>query len=373
MKKVKNILLGVLLILVFIGFGFIIGTTLPPEVDAYFDSQSFIMIWVLIAAAAMVAIYLATIIHEGGHLIAGLLSGYKFLSFRVMSMVFIKIDGKIKLKFQNIAGTGGQCLLTPPPYSKDIPFKFYLLGGVLLNLITGICAIAALPFITNAFLYVFASLFALISVVLFAFLNGVPFSGEFVQNDGKTLQNVVKDETARKALYIQLAFISKITEGNSLSDMPDDWFYIERDKRDAMSSFPTVLYINRLIFDKEFERAEEAIEEILRDGLVPGLNKYMMVLELLFCKIMTDKEIDESKIFQKEINSLIKQMSGNPSIIRILYAYNLLYKKDAEKAEQLYQKFDSAAEKHPYAVEVEHERELLELAREKAEEQIEVV
>ncbi len=366
MKKVKNILLGVLLLLVFIGFGFIIGITLPPEVDAYFDSQSFIMLWVIIAVSAMAAIYLATIIHEGGHLIAGLLSGYKFLSFRVMSMVFIKIDGKIKLKFQNIAGTGGQCLLTPPPYSKDMPYKFYLLGGVLLNLITGLCAIAALPFITNAFLYIFASLFALISAVLFAFLNGVPFSGELVQNDGKTLQNAIKDETARKALYIQLAFISKITEGISLSDMPDDWFFIERNKKDAMSSFPTALYINRLIFDKELERAVEAIEEVLKDELIPGLNKYMMVLELLYCKIMTDKEIDESKIFTKETNSLIKQMPGNPSIIRILYTYNLLHKKDTEKAEQFLQKFDSAAPKHPYAVEVVHERELIELAREKA-------
>ncbi len=372
MKKIKNILFGVLFFAVFIGFGYIIGTTLPPEVDAYLDSQNFIMVWVLIAAAAMAAVYLATIIHEGGHLIAGLLSGYKFLSFRVMSMVFIKIDGKIKLKFQNIAGTGGQCLLTPPQYSENMPYKFYLLGGVLINTVTGICAVFLLPIITNAFLYLFVSLFALISVV-FALINGVPFSGELVQNDGKTLASSIKDETARKALYIQLAFISKITEGTSLLDMPDDWFYIERDKRDAMSSFPTALYINRLIYNKEFERAEEVIEEALRDDLIPGINKYMMVLELLFCKIMTDKEIDDSKIFQKEVNSFIKQMPGNPSIIRILYTYNLLYKKDTEKAEEFYNKFESAAPKHPYAVEVEDERELLEFAKQKAEDSLEIV
>ena len=42
--------------------------------------------------------YLQLIIHELGHLIFGLLSGYKFSSFRIFNFMLIKEDGKFKIK-----------------------------------------------------------------------------------------------------------------------------------------------------------------------------------------------------------------------------------------------------------------------------------
>ncbi|HHX55469.1 MAG TPA: hypothetical protein GX705_03890, partial [Clostridiales bacterium] len=53
------------------------------------------------------------IIHEMGHLIFGLISGYKFVSFRVGSLMLKKEKGKYVLKKFNIVGTAGQCLMGP--------------------------------------------------------------------------------------------------------------------------------------------------------------------------------------------------------------------------------------------------------------------
>ena len=47
---------------------------------------------------AFVAMGIHTIIHEAGHLIAGLMSGYKFLLFRIGSLTLIHSDGKYQLK-----------------------------------------------------------------------------------------------------------------------------------------------------------------------------------------------------------------------------------------------------------------------------------
>jgi len=55
-----------------------------------------------------VAIFLQIIIHEAGHLMFGLISGYRFSSFRVGSLMLIKKEGTIKLRRLSIAGTGGQ-------------------------------------------------------------------------------------------------------------------------------------------------------------------------------------------------------------------------------------------------------------------------
>ena len=63
---------------------------------------------------AVVLIFAHVIIHEGGHLVCGLISGWKYLSFRVGNLTLVKQDGKLKCKKTTVAGTGGQCLMIPP-------------------------------------------------------------------------------------------------------------------------------------------------------------------------------------------------------------------------------------------------------------------
>lgn len=91
----------------------------------------------VIMIVSFLLLFLQTIIHELGHLVFGLISKYKFLSFRIGSLTLIKIDGKYKLKSMKIAGTAGQCLLIPPEVEPNkLPITLYLLGGGLFNLIS---------------------------------------------------------------------------------------------------------------------------------------------------------------------------------------------------------------------------------------------
>ena len=61
----------------------------------------------------LVAFILQIVLHEGGHLLFGLLSGYRFVSFRIFNWTLIRQEGKFRLKRFGIAGTGGQCLMLP--------------------------------------------------------------------------------------------------------------------------------------------------------------------------------------------------------------------------------------------------------------------
>ena len=45
--------------------------------------------------AVILSYYLHIIIHEGGHLVFGLRSGYQFVSFRIGSLILYKEDGKL--------------------------------------------------------------------------------------------------------------------------------------------------------------------------------------------------------------------------------------------------------------------------------------
>ena len=112
----------------------------------YLDKNSISDIeFVIIVAGSILAIYLQLILHEAGHLIFGLLSGYEFVSFRVGSITIYKKDGKTHIGSYKLAGTGGQCLMAPPDLvNEKIPYVLFNFGGVIINIVTSIFIVVVL-------------------------------------------------------------------------------------------------------------------------------------------------------------------------------------------------------------------------------------
>ena len=134
------------------------------------------------------SIFLQVLLHEGGHLVCGLATDYRFVSFRIFNLTFIRKDGKLCIKRFSLAGTGGQCLLTPPERPlEDIPTTLYNLGGVLANLLTAILAflplltVDGLPYLLKFFLL----MLSLIGILL-AGMNGIPMKMGGIGNDATT-------------------------------------------------------------------------------------------------------------------------------------------------------------------------------------------
>ena len=152
---------------------------------------------ILLLIAGVIAFILQVIVHEAGHLVFGLLSGFKFISFRVFDLKIIKDEnGKLKIRFERLAGTGGQCLMRAPEYVEGkFKYKLYLLGGVIFNVLFSIVFWLILP-------SYYTLLFALIGFAL-TFLNLIPMGF----NDGMTYYHASKDETTRFVLYLQLEYV----------------------------------------------------------------------------------------------------------------------------------------------------------------------
>lgn len=88
------------------------------------------------------------VIHETGHLIFGLMTGYSFVSFRIGSFTLIKENNKLKHKKFNIPGTAGQCLMMPSDLKDGkFPFVIYNFGGVIMNLVVSIAGILVVIFV----------------------------------------------------------------------------------------------------------------------------------------------------------------------------------------------------------------------------------
>ena len=128
---------------VYMAFCVLLGVACGGLMVTYMNSSGFektfregILSFFVLILTLYAALFVQIIIHEAGHLVFGLLSGYKFSSFRVMSFMWVKEGGRIKFRRLTIAGTGGQCLMSPPELSDGkIPVVLYNFGGSLMNII----------------------------------------------------------------------------------------------------------------------------------------------------------------------------------------------------------------------------------------------
>lgn len=145
MKKLKQkkVLKSILFIVVCLIIGFIIGFISSKYSNKYMDSKIVVdnffdklvrMYGTLVSLLAGFLVHI--IIHEAGHLIFGLMTGYSYVSFRIGSYTLVKQDKKLKFKRFNIPGTAGQCLMMPPKIiDGKFPFVIYNFGGAIMNII----------------------------------------------------------------------------------------------------------------------------------------------------------------------------------------------------------------------------------------------
>ena len=314
--------------------------------------------------AMVISYILHIIIHEGGHLVFGLLSGYEFVSFRVGSLILYKSNGKYAFGKYKLAGTGGQCLMAPPDLVDGmIPYRLYNMGGAIMNLLFSIPTIVILSTASPAgvvkiicMAWIFVGLFA-------AATNGIPMSVGQVDNDGKNAISLGKNEKALRAFWLQLKVNQMQVEGKSLMQMPEEWFaYPEKeDMQNPMTAVLGALYCNRLMEERDYESVSSQIEEMIRSakGML-GVHKILLQIDQVFCEIMSNQnEKVLGYMKDKQIQSFMKAMKNYPAILRTQYAYSLHIEKDSAKAEKLKEQFEKITKTHPIQGELIAEKQYI--------------
>lgn len=310
------------------------------------------------------AVYVHTVVHEAGHLVFGLLTGYRFHSFRIASFMWVMENGKLCLKRFQLAGTGGQCLMSPPDMKNGkMPVVLYNLGGVFANVFVGaLCLAGALLCSERSFLAIFFLVFALVGFAS-AMLNGIPLHIGGIDNDGYNAFALANNTEAVKALWNQLKVAEQSAKGIRIKDMPSEWFTVPSDEamKNSMVAALGVLASNRLMDEGRLDEADALMVHLLEieSGMV-GIHRNLLMCDRIFVEMMRENRSEVIKnMLTKEQNKFMKAMKSNPSVLRTQYALALLGEKDIAKAEGIKCKFEKVAKSYPYPQEIEGERELM--------------
>lgn len=355
-SKLYNQILGILFLLYAAGFGFFLSMTL--------FSGFFNLIEVAVGVAGIIAsYYLSIIIHEGGHLVFGLIAGYGFSSFRIASVMWVKQDGRIRLRRFKLAGSGGQCLMTPPQGSETKgQTVLYNMGGVIANVILSVAF--ALLYYLSLNTVLLALIFLLGAAVSFfvAITNGIPFNAGVIVNDGMNAIQLLKDPDAKDAFRKQLLMNAAQNRGMLTVDMPDEWFTLSEgaDMQNTHCASIAVFSAGRSLDRLDTLTAERDIEILLNsDYNISGLHRNLLTCDLIFCRLINSDAPDISGLLTPELDKFMRSMKQYPSILRTRYAIALLVTGDNKTAEKIAAEFDKVAKKHPYPCNIEVERGLI--------------
>lgn len=331
----------------------------------------------LLLGAGLLAFFLfyllSVILHEAGHLICGLMTGWKFVSFRIGSLTLVRREGRYLWRRANLPGTAGQCLLEPSDGGfENCPFGLYNLGGGLMNLLTGGLLCCFLP-IANPAAACILKMFVYLSFA-FGANNLIPMKLKGMTNDGCMLIELRNNARSREANYLLLKAYAALIRVKTYNELPRE--LVEQVSRYECRDLSSVSEANVLSYRADFAfyrgdyaDARTVSERIAESAETLEIFKNEARAKLLYFKLMdgaSSEEIDAA--YDKKLREYLAKVPTLPSTRRLMFAFELLHKKDKPAAEKEYAALLKTAETAVCCAEAYAEIEEAKRVRARAEE-----
>lgn len=359
-KKKSKFLSGVIFLVVCGVIGAIIGilsvTYFKDFMDNYIKSDNFLL--ELLRYYGLILIFflgymIHIIIHEAGHLVFGLMTGYSFVSFRIGSFTIIKEQGKISYKKFGIPGTAGQCLMMPPDIKDGkYPFIMYNYGGGIMNLIVAGVGILLAILIEGMPILISAMLILISAGGIFAaFTNIIPLKVGGISNDGYNVISMLRDENARRGFYFQLRVNGLQSQGMRIKDMELEELKISEgsDLINPLNTSLKLMEYSWYLDNMDFDGARQCIEDFTpcMDKIIP-LYRNEINCEKMFLELIGDcnKEFIDS-VYDKNLRKYIKASKFMIGKKRVMMAYEIFYNNNKQKALSYYEEAIELSKKYP--------------------------
>lgn len=303
-----------------------------------------------------IASYIHIILHEAGHLLGGLWTGYSFVSFRIGSIVWVKNkQGKIEKRKMKLKGTAGQCLMCPPDVNdENFPYVIYNLMGSLTNIILGVITFGLMYIFRNHTIASALLTFFGITGFLLGITNLLPVAMGGANTDGCNIVDLKKNPSARSSFKNVLTLNALMSVADDFNDIPQKTIDELLVKDFSKLDITVPLIANEMLFKaeflyarKEYEKAYETYMTIAETENVLGMISNEAKCECLFFEIMKHepKEVIEKR-YSNELKYYVNTTISYPSRLRLMYAYYLLYEKNEKKAAEYMQKLEKSINTH---------------------------
>lgn len=303
--------------------------------------------WLTIAAIPA-SLILGIIVHELGHLIFGLISGYSFSSFRVGPFIWFKEDYKIRFSFSKSI-FAGQCLMAPVSDFRSFRFAIYNLGGVIFNAILAVVFFMLFIFAgANTSIFAWEGAFLVIAILnlLLALQNFIPVRS--ITNDGANVWEAMKSIDATRGLFMMFHVNNLMMQGVRYRDMDEKLFEVNQraDRNNYLVAYMFILKAARL---DDMSRHTEAFEiyNSLELSKLPAIYQHLVKTNLMYHHVLYSPNYNAAiEIYaDKGLQDFLK--SNLAACICVYAAYTFFVEGQKDEGQKILAKGKKSVEKTP--------------------------
>lgn len=333
-------------------------TKLMPE-----DPPLPVGIFILVSSAALLLLFFlvrffAMLLHETGHLVCGLASGFRFSYLQVWPFRLSRLDGRFKLSLTR-ASDVGLCGMFPP--EAPCSLWLYYLGGVLANglgCLLGLAGFLCTP--PQGFWHWVLLSFSLQNLAL-ALINGLPLRFLSVDVDGLRVQCLLRSPFARQAQR-DIYRVGALFYTTRLRDMPEELFYLPQgaELQNRVSLYPGLNLVLRTLDQHRFAEAASLAGWLEAKAALSVYERFSLRDLQIYCALLAGADIRPYETPGQQ-KLLRRYLRSSPSVVRTQYARALLWNQNPVEANALLGQFERLA-KNLSPMELQGERELIAIA-----------
>lgn len=284
---------------------------------------SLLMMIIISGLSIPAMLLLQVILHELGHLILGLFTGYRFLAFRIYSYVLLRQEGRWKIKRHYCPGSAGQCIMLPPTKGRKA-YRLHVMGGVIFNALLSLITVQML--VSSPY----ASFFIRLVLLIFAFYglcftlgNGIPIRSLRIINDGSVFIDLWRNPVALDCYYRQLGLAEVLIESKTYKEVPYKVFQVPKDAdlKNEIVGYHKILESYYFMDIGQWDKARSILSEF-GSGIRSRMIRQTASIERLFIYLMTENisDINDSPLLEAEkCFRDIKEVN----IFRVFMAYKI--------------------------------------------------
>ena len=310
----KEDITGILMYLIILAVALVFGLTV---LQPYFVNSTFktgFLYALYIAGAIVIGVVSAALLFEAGHVLGAIAGKYKILSVCILRLMFLKEDGKLKVKLGQFDGLTGETKVLPKS-EKSNPRPFLLLGTLFNSLWLVGCIVIfyfnkdMIKTHNSDMAYFFLSVGVVVGICIV--YNIVPFKLDSI-NDGYRLA-MISNPRNKEAFNELLRVEYEVSQGNT---------NVEIKTFTELTNFTAELNMNKvyvLLDNKKYQEADEMLDIVLKSKDNVSYRVYLRAISMkVFVHVVSSSLDDAKKYIEDNITlQLRREISDDHSLVSI--------------------------------------------------------
>lgn len=279
-------------------------------------------------------------LHEVGHLVLGLIGGFKMERLKVFNILISRKEGKFCPSIEKMSSFIGLCEMYPAT-CKNLKKSYLLLsiGGVLFT---------ALVLVVDIILF-FIPLFAAIEFggysvysfflmwlpasFFYTFFNAVPFYNDDGYSDGAVILGIIKNSPPQQVTLSALAIQQKMYEGLSPKQIDRALYFNVPQIMETDPAFVMLLQLRYMYYmdSRDYVNAVACIERLeeMYDDL-PYVTKTEVAMDILFTYSIGGGDFKKTDTYFSDCAEELKRKTARSCIVMAAYELSFDRKTQAQ-------------------------------------------